>query len=94
MYDVYTPCSFPKQGPPRFSLTSVARQMRLLHMHVIVHAAEPRRNLMNRGFSTSMADLKALITNANKGIKRPERWLRLRILPQFLLVEELLYKDG
>jgi hypothetical protein len=63
--------------------------------HVIVHCprfAEIRRSLINRG--SNMVDLRALVTKA-EGIKRLARWfLRLRILPQFLFAEGLLYGDS
>jgi hypothetical protein len=63
--------------------------------HVIVHCprfAEARRGLIDRG--SSMVDLRSLVTKA-EGVKRLARWfLRLRILPQFLFAEGLIYREG
>src|SRR4029077_2621397 len=43
---------------------------------------------------SNMVDLRALVTKV-EGIKRLARWfLRLRILPQFLFAEGLLYGDS
>jgi hypothetical protein len=39
-------------------------------------------------------DLRSLVTKA-EGVKRLARWfLRLRILPQFLFAEGLIYREG
>jgi hypothetical protein len=41
-----------------------------------------------------MVDLRALVTKP-EGVKRLARWfLRLRILPQFLFAEGLIYRKG
>jgi hypothetical protein len=60
--------------------------------HVIIHCprfAEARRYIKDP--QTGLVDIKSLVSKA-EGTKRLARWfLRLRILPQFSLAEELLY---
>ena len=62
--------------------------------HIIAYCprfAEQRRSIANQ--LTGRQDVKALVSSA-EGAKRLARWfLGLRILPQFLLAEELLREE-